>query len=594
MDLGLDGGLSVAMTALPLGGALDFLSHDVHPPLYYTALRVWLDVVGRTPFASKYLGAACGTLALPVLAVWARALVSQRAALIATAILAVAPVAVEASATVREYALALLLIVVAARFNTRGSPWRFAASSALAVWTSYLAFGLVGAAVLDAAIDPLRRRRVPFVLAGSASLAPWLAFAFFNGFGRTLHSVGPREVPIAPSPLPVEAFDLIRLLTGGEFLSPAWLGPALGAGALLLIGLGLARPDQGKGRRGKAGPVVFIAGGFLCSVAIGVATNLTWTRQTLEPRYILPALPFFVVAFAAAVDRSTSRWRVSALATPLIVFAAMLGTAGWLQRPPAPPAYWDPLAMVGYLDQHVGAGGTIVFVSPEQAGYYAALSESPRRWVLVTVGPDYLEGDVPAHARAALSPLVSRTTIFWLVLYHPLLGTGTTQVGDWLSENAYPATTSPLPDTDVDTFLVAHRSFPARAVGTRFREGVTLTSARLPTTIEPGGMIPIELFWRAPGPLPENMSVFVHLVDGHETMWAQHDGWPANGRAPTTHWQGGTTVLDRHGLIVPPDAPPGRYWLEVGLYDANGRLPLQTGGDFVRLGPIVVGEESLP
>src|SRR5215467_2509291 len=99
IDLGFDGGLSVALGALPLAGTLDFLAHDVHPPLYYLLLRVWLALAGASPFAVKYLSAICGTLTLAAVVAWARGLVGPRGALAAGAILAVAPTALETSAT---------------------------------------------------------------------------------------------------------------------------------------------------------------------------------------------------------------------------------------------------------------------------------------------------------------------------------------------------------------------------------------------------------------------------------------------------------------------------------------------------------------
>ncbi|MBK7176287.1 MAG: hypothetical protein IPH82_03715 [Chloroflexi bacterium] len=56
-------------------------------------------------------------------------------------------------------------------------------------------------------------------------------------------------------------------------------------------------------------------------------------------------------------------------------------------------------------------------------------------------------------------------------------------------------------------------------------------------------------------------------------------------------------MLDPYRLTIPPDLPPGTYYLEVGLYEMIGgrRLHMsdQAGnlaGDRIILGPVVVGE----
>jgi hypothetical protein len=235
-----------------------------------------------------------------------------------------------------------------------------------------------------------------------------------------------------------------------------------------------------------------------------------------------------------------------------------------------------------------------VFVSPEQAGYYQSLSGQPRPWVLVPTGTDYLQGDAAARAQTTLAPLLPRVDALWLVLYHPSLGAGDTKVVDWLSLNTYAAPSRALPDSDVAPFLSAPASSSAHAVDARLVGGVTLVRASWPTDVETGGNLPLELTWRASLPVVRNLTVFVHLVDPDGKLRAQDDSVPANGRAPLPQWRPGRLVRDRHGLFVPAGAPSGQYWLEVGLYDGQGRLPLAAGGDTIRLGPIRVRGRGRP
>ncbi len=90
----------------------------------------------------------------------------------------------------------------------------------------------------------------------------------------------------------------------------------------------------------------------------------------------------------------------------------------------------------------------------------------------------------------------------------------------------------------------------------------------------PGARLAIDLRWELSGPLPADRrpTVFVHALsaprpDG-SPVWAGSDGLPAGGSWPDS----GGPLLDRHLLILPSEAPPRPYQLEIGLYDAAGGL----------------------
>jgi hypothetical protein len=56
------------------------------------------------------------------------------------------------------------------------------------------------------------------------------------------------------------------------------------------------------------------------------------------------------------------------------------------------------------------------------------------------------------------------------------------------------------------------------------------------------------------------------------------------------------TIPDRHRLALPPDLPPGRYRLDLGLYypgQSDQPLPVE-GGDRLALASLTVGEISAP
>jgi 4-amino-4-deoxy-L-arabinose transferase-like glycosyltransferase len=97
-----------------------------------------------------------------------------------------------------------------------------------------------------------------------------------------------------------------------------------------------------------------------------------------------------------------------------------------------------------------------------------------------------------------------------------------------------------------------------------------------PETVSPGGTLRVALYWQATATLPEDYTVFVHLLDGSDALRGQGDGPPVGGDYPTTLWEPGEIVADEHAVSVHADAPPGRYRLAVGFYRPpdGARLPV--------------------
>jgi len=113
-----------------------------------------------------------------------------------------------------------------------------------------------------------------------------------------------------------------------------------------------------------------------------------------------------------------------------------------------------------------------------------------------------------------------------------------------------------------------------------------------PTPVRPGQPLRLRLVWRADKPQATSYTVFTHLLDAHEKIWAQHDGLPVDATRPTTTWEPGEVIADSHTLPVQPDAAPGTYRVEIGLYDAQTGVRLRTtdGADRVLLEvPVEVG-----
>jgi hypothetical protein len=87
------------------------------------------------------------------------------------------------------------------------------------------------------------------------------------------------------------------------------------------------------------------------------------------------------------------------------------------------------------------------------------------------------------------------------------------------------------------------------------------------TSYRPGETMTVTLYWLALQEMDENYKVFVHMADESLTrLVAQSDRWPVYNFSPTTRWQAGEIVWDRHEILIPADELGGAYQLLTGMY----------------------------
>ncbi len=139
-------------------------------------------------------------------------------------------------------------------------------------------------------------------------------------------------------------------------------------------------------------------------------------------------------------------------------------------------------------------------------------------------------------------------------------------------EQGQPVSHPAIEAVKIDTWVPPHYEI-GEPVHFDLEGQVTLIGYKLDeSAIERGGEFKVALYWQAEQEMSEDYTVFVHLLDGQDTIRAQHDGPPMEGDYPTTFWEAGEVVKDEHVLTVDEDASPGRYQLVVGMYrPADGR-----------------------
>jgi hypothetical protein len=122
------------------------------------------------------------------------------------------------------------------------------------------------------------------------------------------------------------------------------------------------------------------------------------------------------------------------------------------------------------------------------------------------------------------------------------------------------ATSCPL-----GTITVSSAPLPPGAVN--FADLIALLEVELPDPVlRPGGTLDVTLIWKALGPIGDNYTAFLHILDEADQIVGQVDAWPIQGTYATSQWTPGETVRDPYRIPVAPDAAPGRYRLEIGWY----------------------------
>ena len=610
-ELGLDGHLSVGLALQPVGRLLSFLSRDVHPPLFYLLLKVWLGIVGVDPIGARWLSVAAGVLTLVLVYRLVASLAGPAGAVAALLLLALSPAQIAASATVRDFSLGLLLSVgtlvvwraLDQSTSERARRWlavALSAVTALALATWYLHAVLL----VIQAVDLLRRRavwrwRVVALVVALVAQVPWLVLALPPLLGKLTGRVAASgQAPTAVEPVVVAA-SLARALAGT--IPVAHLATIVTVPWLLLVALGLV---QAAARRLPWSTLA----GFGLLVGTGTVAGLVavWASPTLLGRYALVILPWAALtqawAFGSPQSKLSARsmvhvtggrlvsWRLPvllvglALAVQIGDYVNLIELEGWpwTRQPPADPAFSD-------LAVQSQDGDAIIFTDLARTGQYALQAPHPLPSATLHVaGAAYLRDDVAGVAgRHWLAPLLADHPRVWLLYDQPADSTSLAEIDRQLLP------TRALVGEEQRGPAVLQLFGPAAPLthhpGDRLLGGmIDLADWGVDSEIAPGKALQVVLTWKTERQPDANYTVFAQLLDQQGQKVAQYDARPGLGLELTATWPPGQTVVDRFLLPVPPTTPPGTYHLVVGLYLGSQRLKLANGEDAVSLGPITV------
>ena len=599
-----DEGNSARLSERTVDLIIEGTASDIHPPGYYLLLHYWRAIFGHSEFALRALSAVAGLTLVLFTYLLGCHLFGQTTGLIAAFLGAISPFAIYYSQEARMYALlaalaaasTYLLVRILSNLQSPISNQRisesailtiaYALTAAVGLYTQYafpfvlLVHNLVFVVWWLAVVSRLTARwRWLAVWAGVqvsivALYLPWLPIALRSAMGWPSAEQGYRLFPAL--------LNVMRWLTVGNTLELEQAGAALvGAGALLLAGLW---PRKGHWF-GVAGLALYL----LLPIALVFALDLykeAWLKfliVVLPPFHLLIARGVVNLAWLADRDwrLEIGRFRtpnLQSLVSPVILILASIAVFPSLHN-----LYFDSTY---FRDDYRQIAADIAASARADT---AVILNAPNQWEVFTYY--YPDRDVyPAPYRPSqdrveefLSPLIKEYDRLFVVTWGDAESDPQRLIESWLAANAYKTDDRWYGRVRLATYGVALLpGEPSVALDADFGEGIRLRGYTLVgDSFAPGDILPVTLFWEARAPISEPYKVTVQLLGDAGAPVAQHDGEPVGGFAPTTIWQSGQVVIDRHGILLPADLHSGDYTLVVAVYHAatGERLPVTIGGE---------------
>ena len=540
---------------------------DVHPPLYFWMLHLWIQLTGTTAVAMRMFSALAALLSVAAVVPLARLIARNRSReeywlipILAALLLAMSDSEISLAQDVRMYSLRTLLALASVFFYIRWYRRPGAVRAVLWIGTLVALYHVNYIGVFMGAIEGLHalfflrgRKRISAIglLALSGILfAPWFVI---YGWGQR------NTDPGIDAALPSNWGTLVEL--GFKYFSQMWP---------LMIGLmlfGLVR--VGEDGRIKIRP---LDSTFLLAVWIGFTVGVTFVinfwLDFLSPRRILLLSPALALLTARGIANFKNPARIFLVA--VIVIYGVSTVDDYYPKVP-----WnkvaDNLALYAHPDQLVLME---IYRDDFTMDYYIdqKLSTTTPRASLRMWREDHAK-EYPN----GLINLINQQPTVWLVHWSPDLS-----AFKFLAQTGH-VQTAKLSVMWGDNALNVFRfdRMPDAPVS-QFVNGMTLRMDQ----ILPGDSR-VDLWWSADKTPDKDYSVSAFVLDASGKLVAQNDGYPFLNARPTTSWQPGEVVYDPHPLDLSKLAP-GHYSVAVQLYTYydNVKYPTSDGQQWQVIGSI--------
>ncbi|NOZ29914.1 MAG: hypothetical protein GXP39_17940 [Chloroflexi bacterium] len=629
-----DEGYSVwfATHSLPQMAALT--ARDIHPPLYYALLHVWIALWGPDPIALRSMSILLGALIIPIAYLVGRELAGPRAGLWATAIVAFSPLHVYYSQEVRMYGLVAALGLGATYCAARilGLTRSGDAPPARSTWIGYILLALAALYTqYYAAMLPLGftlyalwhwrhypRRLVRWLGAQiviALAYLPWVLYAA----PKLIPYVSQKVVADADRPLgPIHYLARhLSAFTIGHVEGPLGVLWPLGLLPLVPVAWWLWRRRHAPIPGRAAIPFLFVT--LATSLLAGFLLNLRYPffPERGERLLLLSAPTLWLLAAIALADLWRERRRYAIGAAILWGGLAALSLVTFYTVPRYADDDYRPLIQ---QVQRQGQPDDVVWcVFPWQVGYFRSYHRPDAPTARLLPSPEW-----GPSVQSALDETLAQGRRIWLPEHLSLGGLLETRMEAYLlaREDVYPTANvwygpntrltlftpaagsgivGPQGDTPVNfgRVLLLHRSIVSPNIP---RDPTRPELAQDPQRLQPEyDVIRIDLEWEATARVPQGLRVGLRLADDAGRTWSQRDSGPLGGSKPFTTLTPGRRLHDRHGLMVPAGTPPGRYTVWLKIYDPESERALdligpdgRTQGTEVALGQVDVWPSDRP
>lgn len=543
-----DEGNSLRLAERSIPALIEATSHDIHPPGYYIALKLWVTFVGTSELGLRSLSAYWGIIGVAATLGLGRRLYGWQVGAIAAVLVAINPFVVYYGQETRMYAqlgaVSLLSLWVLLQWlDTNRPTWMLGLLilNALGLYTHYtypLTMLTQGAYFLWWWRES-RRGLLSYIYANALTVViflPWLPTAYRH------ITAWPTTGDTTPTFERLER--MLDLVTFGHSDLSLWVYALV---AVLLIGL--FRPPKHIGL-----PLV------LCGLSIG-SLLVSGAYREANLKFLLAAQG--AVALLLGLSAANLHWRHLPIGLGLIsiiAIGAVAGDSGIVRG--------DYRGMVADIQPRLG--DAIILNAPNQQEVFSYYYHGTAPVFPLPLG---LGGDDPA-TEAATHEIVEHHQRIYLVLWGQQERDPNGIVQATLDANAFVVGRRWYGDVELVQYavLAPPPTQPTTILNMRFGEHIILLGYALSSdnfNVGQGDALGVTLFWSADAPLSKRYKISVQLLTPQGTLADQHDSEPSNDQAPTLTWQVGQTIVDNHGLALDDSLNRGDYTLVVVVYDAE-------------------------
>lgn len=560
---------------------------DIHPPFYYAALHVWIELAGVNEFSLRLFSVFVGVLLVAATYRLARDVCNRTTGWLAALLAAAAPLFVFYAQEIRMYGLVTLLGIASSWLFWKGVHghkrryWvAYVVITSAAIYTQYYGafiplFHLLFWIWILLTDKPSRithhasRIIVPLISFFLLFLLylPWLLYVASQLTNYVANKIN-EEQYASLSPLDYFARHLIAFAVGHLPNDLAWFGWITSVFVGLLI-VGLApRVSRTTSPASQWFLLLYLLTPLLAGYLIQL--RFPFAPPRMERLLLLAAPPFLIlVANGLAImdcrlknlnSKIKNQKFYTVLAVLLITSVASL--ASFYTVPRYPEQAYRPLA------QRINAlalpSDVVFLVHPWQVGFLQAYLDVPVRLQMVA-SPAWGDAD-----QAQIDAALKEGRRVWLPAYQTLGRILETEMEKYLSQNALPVeakwyeTTrlsfyAPAPKlTSISSFTILNSH------GSVFSEGHAYDAG--------WDIIPLRVLLFTPATQGTPPAMSIRLKDGAGRVWAatdrrfelQDDG--SSYSSPL--------FADALGFLIPAGTPPGLYELKATLYDAATQQPL--------------------